>query len=149
MALNPNQIPVYAITPRTSVGNLNAATAGAMGATTNAVTVWTAGTNGSIIDGLYANTTDTAAVNLFVFIVASDGTTVKPIGQVNVPASSGNLASTLGVNVLLSTVLVGTLIDPNGKNYLRLGASETLRVSTVANMTALKNCYVTAMGADF
>lgn len=149
MALNSNQIPVYAISPRTSAGNLNAATAGTMGTTTNAVIVWTAGTNGSIIDALFANSTDTAAVNLFVFIVGSDGTTVKPLGQVNVPLSSGNLASVLGVNVLLSTVLVGTLIDPNGKNFIRLGPSETLRVSTVANMTALKNCYVTAMGADF
>lgn len=149
MALNPNQIPIYAIAPKTGVGILNAAAAGSMASTTNAVTVFTAGANGSIIDSLIANTTDTAAVNLFVFIVGSDGTTVKPIGIVNVPLSSGNLANTLSVNVLLSTVLVGTLIDPLGKNYLRLGASETLRVSVLANMTAGKFCYVTAQGADF
>lgn len=149
MALNPNQIPIYPITPKTSVGDLNAATAGALGSTTNAVTVYTAGSNGSIIDGLVANTTDTAAVNLFVFIVGSDGTTVKPLFQVNVPLSSGNVASTLNVDCLLSTVSVGSLIDQNGKRYIRLGASETLRVSTVANMTAGKHCYVTAMGMDF
>lgn len=149
MALNQNQIPIYAITPKTGVGILNAATAGAMASTTNSVTIFTAGSNGSIIDGLVANTTDTAAVNLFIFIVGSDGTTVKPLFQVNVPLSSGNLASILNVDCLLSTISNGTLIDPNGKRFIRLGASETLRVSVVANMTAGKFCYVTAMGADF
>ena len=149
MSLNSNQIPIYAITSKTGVGILNAATAGTMAATTNAVTVYTAGSNGSIIDSLVANSTDTAAVNLFVFIVGSDGTTVKPLWQVNVPLSSGNLASVLSVDALLSTVSVGSLIDPNGKRFIRLGSSETLRVSVVANMTAGKFCYVTAMGTDF
>jgi hypothetical protein len=148
MALNTNQIPVYGITPKTSVGNLNAATAGSMGTTTNAVTVVTAGTNGCIIDSLVANTTDTAAVNLFVSIVDSAGTGVRPLGIINVPLNSGNAANVLNVDVLNSTVLVGMTVDQNGKRIIRLGASETLRVSTLANMTAAKNCYVTAQYTD-
>lgn len=149
MALTGNQIPVYTITPKTAVGILSAATAGTLGTTTNAVTVLTAGSAGCIVDSLVANSNDTAAINLFVSIVGSDGTTVKPLGIVNVPLSSGNAANTLNVNVLNSLVLLGTTTDQNGKNILRLGASETLRVSTLANMTAAKACYVTAQYSDF
>jgi hypothetical protein len=149
MSLASNQIPIYANLPRTSVADLNAATAGTMGATTNAVTAFTAGASGSIVDAIQINSTDTAAVNLFMFIVGSDGVTVKPLWQINVPLSSGNLASVLSVDGLLSTVAVGALIDQNGKRFIRLGPSETLRVSTVANMTAAKHCYVTVQGADF
>ena len=146
MALNANQIPVYGITPKTSVGNLNAATAGSMGTTTNAVTVVTAGSNGCIIDSLVANTTDTAAVNLFVSIVDSAGTGVRPLGIVNVPLNSGNAANVLNVDVLNSAVLVGMTVDQNGKRIIRLGASETLRVAVLANLTGV--CYVSAQYTD-
>lgn len=148
MALNNNQIPVYGITPKTSVGQLNAASAGAMGTTTNAVTVVTAGTNGCIIDSLVANTTDTAAVNLFVSIVDSAGTVVRPLGIVNVPLSSGNAANVLNVDVMNPAVLVGLTVDQNGKRIIRLGPSETLRVSVLANMTAARSCWVTAQYTD-
>lgn len=146
MGLNNNQIPVYGITPKTSVGTLTNSTAGTLGATTNAATVATAGANGCIIDALVASTTSTAAVNLFVSIVDSAGTGVRPLGIVNVPLSSGNVANTLAVDVLNAAVLVGMTVDQNGKRIIRLGASETLRVSTVANLTGI--VYVSAQFTD-
>ena len=146
MGLNNNQIPVYGITPKTSVGTLTNATAGTLGATTNAVTVVTAGSNGCIIDALVASTTSTAAVNLFVSIVDSAGTGVRPLGIVNVPLSSGNVANVLAVDVLSAAVLVGMTVDQNGKRIIRLGANETLRVSTVANLTGI--VYVSAQYTD-
>lgn len=146
MGLNNNQIPVYGITPKTSVGTLTNATAGTLGATTNAVTVVTAGSNGCIIDALVASTTSTAAVNLFVSIVDSAGTGVRPLGIVNVPLSSGNIANVLAVDVINAAVLVGMTVDQNGKRIIRLGANETLRVSTVANLTGI--VYVSAQFTD-
>ena len=146
MPLNANQIPVYGITPKTSVGTLTNASAGTLGATTNAATVVTAGSNGCIIDSLVASTTSTAAVNLFVSIVDSAGTGVRPIGIVNVPLSSGNVANALAVDVLNSAVLVGMTVDQNGKRIIRLGASETLRVAVVANLTGI--VYVSAQYTD-
>lgn len=146
MALNANQIPVYGITPKTSVGVLNGSTAGTMGTTTNAVTVVTAGLNGCIVDSLVANTTSTAAVNLLVSIVDSAGTGVRPLGLVNVPLSSGNVSGVLNVDVLNSAVLVGMTVDQNGKRIIRLGASETLRVAVLANLTGV--CYVSAQYTD-
>lgn len=146
MGLNNNQIPVYGITPKTSVGTLTNATAGTLGTTTNAVTVATAGANGCIIDALVASTTSTAAVNLFVSIVDSAGTGVRPLGIVNVPLSSGNIANVLAVDVINAAVLVGMTVDQNGKRIIRLGANETLRVSTVANLTGI--VYVSAQFTD-
>ena len=147
MGLNNNQIPVYGITPKTSVGTIATGTAqGTLGATTNASTVATAGANGCIIDALVASTTSTAAVNLFVSIVDSAGTGVRPLGIVNVPLSSGNIANTLAVDVLSAAVLVGMTVDQNGKRIIRLGANETLRVSTVANLTGI--VYVSAQFTD-
>lgn len=150
MALQNNQIPIYPILWKTGVGTIiNATGAATLGVITNTVTIYTAGANGSIIDSLVANTTDTAANNIFLFIVGSDGTTVKALWQINVPLSSGNLASTLSVDCLLSTVAVGSLIDPNGKRYIRLGNSETLRAGTIAAVTAAKSLFITAQGGDF
>lgn len=146
MGLNNNQIPVYGITPKTSVGTLTNSTAGTLGTTTNAATVATAGANGCIIDALVASTTSTAAVNLFVSIVDSAGTGVRPLGIVNVPLSSGNVANALAVDVLSAAVLVGMTVDQNGKRIIRLGANETLRVSTVANLTGV--VYVSAQFTD-
>jgi len=68
MAISLAEKPVYARTINVGVGTLNAATAGALGVNTNAVTVYTAGSSGGRIESLVANTDDTAAVNLFVFL---------------------------------------------------------------------------------
>lgn len=149
MALSNNQIPIYAITPKTGVGVLNAASAGSLGSITNAVTVFTASASGSRIYSMVFNTDDTVAVNVFVFIVGSDGSTVKPLGIVNVPLSSGNAASVFNVDGLLSTVMNGMPIDNTGKRYIELGANETLRIACLANMTAAKKCYCTVQGADY
>lgn len=150
MALSANQIPIYAITPKTSSATLNAAAAGALGAGTNVQIVFTASASGSRIYSLIASTTDTAAVNLFIQIdKGGTGTTYMPIAQVNVPINSGNIASTLMVDCLNPSVAVGLPIDNVGKRYIELAANDKLVVSTVANMTAAKVCYVTAMGADY
>lgn len=149
MSLNTNQKPIYAITPRTDVGVLDAATAGAYGATTNAVTVLTAGSNGTRVKSLLLNTNDTAAVNVFVMVVGSDGTTVKPLGIVNVPLTSGAAASVYNVDAFDNNSIKGLPLDSAGKRYFDLGPSETLRVSVLANMTAAKKCHATAISADY
>jgi len=150
MAISLAEKPVYARTINVGVGTLNAASAGALGATTNAVTVYTAGSNGGRIESLVANSDDTAAVNVFVFLV--DGSSnVYPLGIVNVPLSSGNSGTVQGVDMLDGTGvrLNGMLIDANGKRYISIPASWTLRVSVLANMTAAKKCHVTAQGFDY
>jgi len=150
MAISLAEKPVYARTINVGVGTLNAATAGALGTTTNAVTVYTAGSNGGRIESLVANSDDTAAINLFVMLV--DGSSnVYPLGIVNVPLSSGNTGTVANVDLLAGggVTLTGMLIDNTGKRYISIPASWTLKVSTLANMTAAKKCHVTAQGFDF
>lgn len=148
MALNSNQIPVYGIFPRTSLGTLSAATAGSLGSLTNTAIVLTAGANGCIVDSMVASSTDSAAVNLLVSIANSGATQARPLGIVNVPINAGNSANTLSVDVINSAVLVGMTVDQNGKRIVRLGPLETLRVAALANMTAGRVCYVTAQYTD-
>jgi hypothetical protein len=150
MALTKAEIPVYARTINVGVGTLNAATAGALGVTTNAVTVYTAGAYGGRIESLVASSDDTAAVNVFVFL--QDGSSnVYPLGIVNVPLSSGNLGTVANIDMLNGggVTLIGMLLDNTGKRYISIPASWTLRVSCLANMTAAKKCHVTAQGFDF
>jgi len=150
MAVSLAEKAVYARTINVGVGILNAATAGALGATTNAVTCYTAGAYGGRIESLVANSDDTAAVNLFVLLV--DGSSnVYPLGIVNVPLSSGNSGTVPNIDLLAGSgvSLIGMLIDVTGKRYISIPASWTLRVSTLANMTAAKKCHVTAQGFDF
>jgi hypothetical protein len=149
MSLNANQIPIYTITPVTSVAVLNATSAGTYAATTNAVIGCTAGANGAVIDSVIASSNDTAAINLNMMIVDSGGNNPRWIGQINVPITAGSVASTLAVDCLLSTVSVGLPRDNNGKTIIRLAPSETLRFSPVATMTAAKTCQIAIQYSNF
>lgn len=150
MALLNSEKPVYARTMNVGCGILNAATAGALGADTNGVTVYTPGAYGGRVESLVASTDDTAAVNVFVYL--KDGSAnIYPIGIVNVPASSGNSGTVANVDFLdgSGVRLIGTLIDFSQKRYINIPAGYVLRVSVLANMTAAKKCHVTAIGVDF
>lgn len=132
-----------------NVGVLNAATAGALGSDTNGVAVYTAGSFGGRIESLIFNTDDTAIVNCFVYI--KDGSTIIPLGMVNVPANSGNTAALQCIDGIRGTgvTIQGLPLDVTGKPYIPMKASQILKVATLANMTTAKKCHVTALGADF
>jgi hypothetical protein len=131
------------------VGVLTAASAGTLGADTNGVAIYTANNNGGRVESLMISTDDTAAVNCFIYIL--NGSSVKPLGIVNVPLNSGNSGSVNNVDALrgASITLQGLPIDVTGKPYIPLMPNEVLKFSCLANMTAGKKCYATALGADF
>ncbi len=148
MSLNANQIPVYAITPKTGVGVIAASSnTVTLGSNSNAATIFTASASGSRVYSLIGTTDDTVTVNVLLFIYRN--TTVQPLGIVNIPLSSGNVANTLNVDMLDPTVLKGLPIDNSGKRYIELGANDVLKCGALANLTSAKTCYVTAMGADY
>lgn len=149
MTLNANQIPVYAITPLTGVGVIAASSnTVTLGSNTNAATIATAGASGARVNSLMASTDDTVTVNVLLFIYR--GTTVQPLGMVNIPASSGNTnAARFPVDLLDPTNLPGLPIDNTGKRYIELGPNDVLKCGALANLTAAKTCYVTAQGAQY
>jgi hypothetical protein len=147
--LSANQIPVYAITPKTGVGTISASSnTVTLGSDTNGATIYTAGASGGRVYSLMASTDDTVTVNVFLYILKSS--TVEPIGMVNVPLSSGNTnAARFPVDMLSPANLPGLPLDATGKPYIELGPNEVLKCGALANLTAAKKCYVTAQGADY
>lgn len=106
--------------------------------TTAKKTVATAGTNGALIEALWIQSNDTAAVNAQFYI--NDGATDFYIGVVAVPIGSGyTTVARVDAMATLSPLL----------GYLRLGPSYILKVACLATMTAAKTMDVLAMGGDY
>ena len=149
MSLSAGQIPKVANVPNGGVGVIAASSnTVTLGSNTNGATAYTAGTAGGRVMSLTAVTDDTVTVNVFVYIYR--GSTVIPLGLVNVPLSSGNTnAARFNVDFLDGINIVGLPIDNTGKRYIPLMPNDLLKVGALANLTAAKTCWVQASGNDY
>jgi len=148
MALTSGQIPKVANVPNGGVAVLTGTTIGTLGSNTNGVTGYTAGSSGGRVMSLTATTDDTTTVNVFVYIYR--GTTVIPIGFVNVPVSSGNtFAARFAVDFLNGVNIPGLPIDNTGRQYIPLLANDQLKFTTLANVSSTKSCWVHVSGNDY
>ena len=149
MALAAGQIPKVANVPNGGVGVIAASSnTVTLGSNTNGATAYTAGTAGGRVMSLTAVTDDTVTVDVFVYIYR--GSTVIPLGLVNVPLSSGNTnAARFNVDFLDGINIVGLPIDNTGKRYIPLMPNDVLKVGALANLTAAKTCWVQASGNDY
>lgn len=148
MALAANQIPIVANVIKSGVGVLTGTTIGTLGSNTNGITIYTAGTKGSRVLSLMASTDDTVTINVFLYIYR--GTTVVPIGLVNIPLSSGNTnAARFPVDFLNGTNLPGLPIDNTGRQYIPLIENDVLKATTLANLSSTKSAWITAHCADY
>lgn len=148
MALTNGQIPKVANVPNGGVAVLTGTTIGTLGSNTNGVTGYTAGSSGGRVMSLTATTDDTVTINVFVYIYR--GTTVIPVGLVNVPLSSGNTnAARFAVDFLNGVNIPGLPIDNTGRQYIPLMANDVLKFTTLANLTAAKSCWVQVSGNDY
>lgn len=147
--LTAGQIPKVANVPNGGVGKPTDSTnVVAIGVDTNGVDVYTAGSSGGRIYSLIGTTDDTVTSNIFVWIL--NGSTVKPLGLVNIPLSSGNTnAARFAVDFLDGVNLPGLPIDNTGKRYIALLNGEKLRVGSLAAFSSGKSAWITAMGADY
>jgi hypothetical protein len=148
MALSAGQIPKVANVINSGVAALTGTTIGTLGSNTNGITIYTAGASGGRVMSLTGTTDDTVTVNVFIYIYR--GSTVLPIGLVNVPLSSGNtFAAKTNVDFLNGANIVGLPIDNSGRQYIPLLANDVLKATTLANLTAAKTCWVVASGNDY
>ena len=148
MSLTGNNMPVYATNPQNSGGSItNGTGAGAFGADTNGVTVYTAGSNGSRVYGLLLSSNDTSANNVYLYI--KNGSNIYPVGQINVPIGSGSTASTSCVDAISPTNCPGLPFDGTGKPYIELASGSTLKISVIAAVTATKTLFAASIGADY
>lgn len=149
MALSAGQIPLVANVPNGGVALIAAsANTVTLGNNTNGATIYTAGAQGGRVMSLTAVTDDTVTVNVFLYIYR--GTTVIPIGLVNVPLSSGNTnAARFNVDFLDGVNILGLPIDNTGKRYIPLMPNDVLKCGALANLTAAKTCWVHGSGNDY
>lgn len=149
MALSAGQIPLVANVPNGGVALIAAsANTVTLGSNTNGLAIYTAGTEGGRVMSLTAVTDDTVTVNVFIYIYR--GSTVIPLGLVNVPLSSGNtFAAKSNVDFLDGVNILGLPIDSTGKRYIPLMANDVLKCGALANLTAAKTCWVHASGNDY
>ena len=145
MALETVNMPKYATVLNGGVGVLSAASAGAINADTNGVVCYTAGAYGGIIESLIVSSTDTAAVNLIVYML--DGATVHHLAVVNVPIASGTNGTAANVDIL--NAIQGLPVNSQFKKYIPLRANMTLKVAVLAAMTANKILIAKTTGVDF
>lgn len=148
MALTAGQIPLLANVINSGVGVLTGTTIGTLGSNTNGITIYTAGSKGGRVISLMGSTDDTVTINVFLYIYR--GTTVIPIGLVNIPLSSGNTnAARFPVDFLNGTNLPGLPIDNTGRQYIPMLANDVLKATTLANLSSSKSAWLTANGADY
>jgi hypothetical protein len=129
----------------TGASTVGATALGVDGIAADAKVCYTAGTYGGMVETLSFNTNDTAAVNAFVYIL--DGSTVIPLGIVNIPASSGNSATVPNVDGIAA--LLGLPVNAMGKKYIPLKGSQAIKVSVLAAMTVNKILIASTTGVDY
>lgn len=136
-----NTLPIFVLTPKTQGTQFVNADG------TSNKTLYTAGANGSVILGIVATTTDTAANNVELYVQVGGAGTAWPIGGKQVPAASGSLANppTAAVN-LLDGGQIPTLL-PDGT--LQLGAGDVVQASVLAAVTAAKALTIWVQAGDY
>ena len=136
--LSAGQIPIVANVPNGGVALIAAsANTVTIGNNTNGLAVYTAGTKGGRVMSLTAVTDDTVTVNVFVYIYR--GTTVIPIGLVNVPLSSGNTnAARFNIDFLDGVNILGLPLDNTGRRYIPLMPNDVLKVGSLASLSSGK-----------
>jgi hypothetical protein len=147
MSITGNNLPVYANNTQNDVVSITGS-AGALASDLNGVIVYTAGSNGSRIYNVLLSTTDTSADNIFLYIKTNGGS-ICPIGQINIPASSGNLSSKVCIDALSAANIAGLPFDEAQKPYIELAPNASLKISLVASPGTGSLIYASAIGADY
>ena len=111
---------------------------------TNQVTLWTAGANGSLIEAIAITSTDTSAVELDLYLY--DGAASFALGSVTVPIASGtNGGTTAAVDGLTQTELPWLRDDL----ALAVAAGCSLKAAAHAAITSAKVVHVSLFGGDY
>jgi hypothetical protein len=149
MSLPAGSLVRVANQPNGGFAVLTGTTVGTLGSNTNGTTIETAGTYGTRIISLTATSNDTVARDVFVYILRG-GSTVIPLGLVNVPLSSGNTtAARFAVDFLNGTNIPGLPLDNTGRQYIPLLGGDVLRATTLTALTGGASIFIQSSGLDY
>jgi hypothetical protein len=116
------------------------------GDASNLKTLVTAGSSGSKVVSIMAQTDETSARDLTLGITRS--ATFYPIGTVTVAIGSGNSGTVAAVNLLTTTWLPGLPLDSDGQPYIFLLSGDTLQVKSLTTVTNAKTITLSAVYGD-
>jgi hypothetical protein len=113
----------------------------------NLITLFTAGTEDSVVKAINVQSTDTAArvVQLWV----NNGSSDFLIGAVNIPLRSGDNGTAATVDLLGGTLMPSLPYDANGKRVLPLPGGYILKVNSQATVTSTKEITFVCMAEDY
>lgn len=111
-------------------------------------TLYTAGTNGSIIKALYVNSNDASAAHLVTCQVKRSTVLFGGVA-VNIPINSGFANAIPPVNLMAAVNWVGLPLDSDSNPYLLLNSGDLLQCTYATTLTSSDLVNVQAIGADF
>lgn len=112
-------------------------------------TCYTAGANGSKINGIYATTTDASVSHATTCQLVNNSIFYGGV-DVNVPTSSGMAVGIPAVNLMSSANWPGLSIDAAGNPYFILSSGDTLQCTFATAMTTNSVLNIVAIGGgDF
>lgn len=115
--------------------------------TTTLKTLVTAGANGSKVENIIVNSTDTA--NKDLQLVVTKGGVDYPLATIQIPLNAGNTNAIIPVSLFQHAMLVGLNTDNNGNKYLYLGSGSVLKAKVTASVTAAKVISLFPQGGDY
>lgn len=104
--------------------------------TTTKKVLCTAGVNGSKVEWINVQSTDTAARD--ITITLSDGTTDYPLVNFSCLANAGNTNNIPAISVFSNAQIPTLTYDSNGNKFLYLEAGWSIKVSSGVTVTAAK-----------
>lgn len=139
-AVTPNSI-VTAQTPKAYKAQITNASG------TGAVALVAGQANGTKVVSIICSNTDTNPYNVTFSVLRSATTYV--LATVTIPASAGNVAGTLPINIFSGTNLPGVPLDAESNPYLLLESSDTLQMASGTVVTSGKVISCHTVAADF
>lgn len=134
--------PIFYAAPKTAAVQIAPAD------TTTKKTLLTAGANGCLVLGIEVTSTDTAVVDLGLYVQLAGAGTDYPIGGKRIAIGAGD-ATVANPTAAVALLDVGQLpfLLPDGT--LQLGAGDVLKVAAQATVTTAKTVTVLAQYGDY
>lgn len=111
-------------------------------------TVYTAGTNGSKLIGLFTTNNDASTTHLLTCQIVNGGVKYGGIAITSV-SSAGFVSGTGAQNMLSSAIWPGLPVDSDGNPFLYLVSGDTVQCTYATALTSTDLINVIAVAADF
>lgn len=111
-------------------------------------TLYTAGTNGSVCNGMWANNNDASATHLITVQIVNSSVKYGGIAITSV-VSAGFVNATPAQNLMSASVWPGLPVDIYGNPYIQLASGDTIQATFATALTSADVLNIVASCADY